>query len=400
MSLSHILLFTANAFGTGMIMPVLALLYLSHGATIATLPICTSISTAVVVLLELPSGIMSDLMGRKRVYLLSAACMSLSYLLLLFSDRFLFLAVICGITGASRAFSSGTIEALEIENYMKCHGSQGLEAINSKMAVITNIGTTLGSITGGFLGALGDHYHSFLIIEFLLYLFLFIMAACFVREIRPETASSAPPLRTQLNGQLQAIRGCLEHSRPVSAIILTAVALGMTYCTLELYWQPRLQTLLPPHFQWIFGFAVFLGCVGNSFGNKQMALWLQHRNNRLSRQGIWQLYWLFRFLAILSVVILGFVQQVWLFFLVFALFYTFAGAGDLIENTIFHTSIENRQRASMMSLLSLSLRGGGLVMSLLGSMITAGLSADAVWLLIPGLAAVMVAGIMRSFSVE
>lgn len=390
---SHILLFAANAFGTGMVTPVLSLLYLSHGATMETIPLCAGILTAMVVLLELPSGIMADLFGKKRTFLLSAASMSLSYLLFLASDRLFSLAAACGLMGASRAFSSGSIEALEIENYMKRHGSQGLEKINSMMAVIQNIGTTLGSITGGFLSVLGDHFKFFLITEILLYMVLFIIAVCFVQETRPEASTIS--LRIRLNRQLHAIGGCLRHSRPVTVIILTTAVMGMTYCAFELYWQPRLQSLLPPHLGWILGFAICLACLGNSLGNKGMASCM--KNSRLSQRDIWRLYWLFRFLFILSAIALGSVRCACMFFLIFTLLYTFAGMGDLIENTIFHSAVDHGQRASMMSLHSLSLRGGGLSASLLGSVIVTRLSADAVWILVPGFAAVLLCGIMAAF---
>ena len=40
MKRSHILLFGANAFGTGLLAPVLSLVLLSHGATMENLSLC------------------------------------------------------------------------------------------------------------------------------------------------------------------------------------------------------------------------------------------------------------------------------------------------------------------------------------------------------------------------
>ena len=112
MKRSHLLLFGANAFGTGLLAPVLSLVLLSHGATLENLSLCIGIFAVMVVVLELPSGIMADLIGRKRIFLLSACFMMANYVLLMFSSHFLMLAAACAMQGIGRAFSSGSIEAL------------------------------------------------------------------------------------------------------------------------------------------------------------------------------------------------------------------------------------------------------------------------------------------------
>ncbi len=154
MKRSHILLFGANAFGTGLLAPVLSLVLLSHGATLENLSLCIGIFAVMVVVLELPSGIMADLIGRKRIYLLSACFMMANYILLMFSSHFLMLAAACAMQGIGRAFSSGSIEALEIETYLREQEGRNLEKINSTMAVTDSVGLALGSITGGVLGFL------------------------------------------------------------------------------------------------------------------------------------------------------------------------------------------------------------------------------------------------------
>lgn len=103
------------------------------------------------------------------------------------------------------------------------------------------------------------------------------------------------------------------------------------------------------------------------------------------------------FFLILSVAALGMFRNMWAFLLLFILVYVFLGAGNLIENTVFHTMVGNGQRAGMMSLLSLAVRGGGLVTSVLGSLITALLPLYAVWLLIPLCAAVIIGAVMVLF---
>lgn len=77
--------------------------------------------------------------------------MMANYILLMFSSHFLMLAAACAMQGIGRAFSSGSIEALEIETYLREQEGRNLEKINSTMAVTDSVGLALGSITGGVL---------------------------------------------------------------------------------------------------------------------------------------------------------------------------------------------------------------------------------------------------------
>ena len=68
MKTSHRLIFFLNAFSTGLVAAVLSLIYLAHGADIQILSIFISIFAVSTILLELPSGILADLFGRKRCF--------------------------------------------------------------------------------------------------------------------------------------------------------------------------------------------------------------------------------------------------------------------------------------------------------------------------------------------
>lgn len=122
-----------------------------------------------------------------------------------------------------------------------------------------------------------------------------------------------------------------------------------------------------------------------------MAWWhiptVRFRKNRRDDQVL-------RFLLVLTIAAPGFTHRVWQFLALFVLVYVVLGAGNLIENTVFHKAVVSSQRASMMSLLSLSLRAGGLGTSVLGSLIVSGLSLPYVWLLFPLFSALSIGGIM------
>lgn len=392
MKRSHILLFGANAFGTGLLAPVLSLVLLSHGATLENLSLCIGIFAVMVVVLELPSGIMADLIGRKRIFLLSACFMMANYVLLMFSSHFLMLAAACAMQGIGRAFSSGSIEALEIETYLREQEGRNLEKINSTMAVIDSVGLALGSITGGVLGFLDGSYSLLLILALAIQALILFLAACFVKEPARERSPLSPAL--QFKEQLRGLYHSLRNSLSVITIVLMSAAYGLLLCTVEVYWQPTLRTFLPEQLGWIFGVVTCLGYLGVTIGSKAAEAAMQSKKAVLTPQKSWRTYWILRFLLVLSVAALGFTHRVWLFLALFVLVYIVLGAGNLIENTVFHEAIINEQRASMMSVLSLSLRAGGLAASVLGSLIVSGLSLSYVWLLFPLFSALTIGGIM------
>ena len=392
MKRSHILLFGADAFGTGLLTPVLSLVLLNHGAVMENLSLFIGIFAIMVVVLELPSGILADLIGRKRIFLISVCFTMAQYALLLFSSHFLMLATVCALRGIGRAFSSGSIEALEIENYLREQDGRNLEKLSSSMAVTESIGMALGSIIGGVLGFLDSSYSLLIILAFALQVLILFLAVCFVKEPARERNPFSPA--RQLKELLRGLYHSLRHSLSVITIVLMSASYGMLLCTVEVYWQPTLKTFLPEQLGWIFGVVTCLGYLGVTIGSKAAAAVMQSQKTVLTPEKSWRTYWILRFFFVLSVAVLGFARRIWLFLALFVLVYVVLGAGNLIENTLFHKAVSSGQRASMMSVLSLSLRAGGLGTSVLGSLIVSSLSLSFVWLLLPLFSAVVTGCIM------
>jgi len=60
-----------DALARGILVPVMSLLALEKGLTLAQLAAGLALYSAAAFLLEVPSGILADLLGRKRVFLLA-----------------------------------------------------------------------------------------------------------------------------------------------------------------------------------------------------------------------------------------------------------------------------------------------------------------------------------------
>ena len=158
MLLSHKILFFLNSFSTGILTPVLTLVLCSHGASLSTVPVFLGIFAVTVMVLEVPSGVFADLKGRKNTFLMSHIFIWLSFFTIFMGNSPLFLAVANVFLGMGRAFGSGSMEALEIDQYIEKNGKTHLPEINSLLAKLDNFGLASGALLGGYLGYVDSDY--------------------------------------------------------------------------------------------------------------------------------------------------------------------------------------------------------------------------------------------------
>ena len=96
---------------TGFIVPVVALLPLERGLTIAEYGRVAAVQGIVVLLLELPTGGFTDALGRKPVFLASAVVAVASYITSALAHSVLAFALAYGLAGAFRALDSGPLNS-------------------------------------------------------------------------------------------------------------------------------------------------------------------------------------------------------------------------------------------------------------------------------------------------
>lgn len=158
MKRSHFLLFFLKVFATGLLSPVLALIFLAHGADMQTLSLCIGVYSVLVVLFEVPSGIFADSFGRKRIFLFSVLFTAAAYLFFLKSSSLPLLLFGCALYGIGTAFASGSVEALEIEAALHENGAAALPRVNSCLALSESAGLSAGPVAGGIIGFADPQY--------------------------------------------------------------------------------------------------------------------------------------------------------------------------------------------------------------------------------------------------
>lgn len=369
MLLSHKILFFLNSFSTGILTPVLTLVLCSHGASLSTVPVFLGIFAVTVMVLEVPSGVFADLKGRKNTFLMSHIFIWLSFFTIFMGNSPLFLAVANVFLGMGRAFGSGSMEALEIDQYIEKNGKTHLPEINSLLAKLDNFGLASGALLGGYLGYVDSDYSLNLISLLLAEAVLIFMAVFFVKEERTERKKTEQNLLTGFSGMLKSIK---------ASRILCAVC-GMA--AVETYWQPSIKLYLPENLTWLLGIVNCSAYLGGSIGNTAGMKILSKTGNTLSAKK--RLYAAFRILLCLVPVLMAFCRTWYIFAIVYALVYMVSGMAGLVENTLLHEAADSSFRASMMSLYSLLVRGGSIGTSLLCGVLLQSGNLNLVWIFVP-----------------
>lgn len=377
MLLSHKILFFLNSFSTGILTPVLTLVLCSHGASLSTVPVFLGIFAVTVMVLEVPSGVFADLKGRKNTFLMSHIFIWLSFFTIFMGNSPLFLAVGNVFLGMGRAFGSGSMEALEIDQYIEKNGKTHLSEINSLLAKLDNFGLAAGALLGGYLGYVDSDYSLNLISLLLAEAILIFMAVFFVKEKRTERKKTEQNLFKGFSGMLKSIK----YSRILCAVCGMAAVLGFLLAAVETYWQPSIKLYLPQNLTWLLGIVNCSAYLGGNLGNTAGMKILSKTGNTLSAKK--RLYAAFRVLLCLVPVLMAFCRTWYMFAIVYALVYMVSGMAGLVENTLLHEAADSSFRASMMSLYSLLVRGGSIGTSLLCGILLQSGNLNLVWIFVP-----------------
>lgn len=163
------------------------------------------------IMLEFPSGLISDKLGRKQTLLISQSLQLLGSLLITLSSSLYDIGFGFVIFQIGVAFYSGTIEAFGYESAI--HQSHDYSKLLVKSGVITNFGYLFSLILGGYLYTLNNNWPNLL---FTLNFVVGLVICCFCfetpkKEEAPELKASNQKFNLYILG-LFVILMCLSFS--------------------------------------------------------------------------------------------------------------------------------------------------------------------------------------------
>jgi hypothetical protein len=216
----------------GLMIPIIVLLPLERGLTLAQYGSAAAIQGIVVMILELPTGGLSDALGRRPVLLLAGAVNLASLTVLTFADSVgLFFAVYL-LQGIYRALDSGPLEAWYVDYALAADDKADIETGLSRSGIVIGVAIAGGALIGGGLVALGPvGRFSALTVPVLAALVLQVASLTAVATLMTEEPAGrgAGALVASVRGVPAAIGGAiglLRRSRIIVALVAVEVFWG------------------------------------------------------------------------------------------------------------------------------------------------------------------------------
>ncbi len=131
-------------------MPII-IVFLQQRISIFEVSFLMGLRYLVQLIFELPTGALSDLLGKKLTIIIGFIICSINYSLIPFGQSFGQFVLFYTFMGISNAFLSGSVDALVYDSLKQDHKEGTYLAVLSKQQFLYQIGLVIGSLAGGFL---------------------------------------------------------------------------------------------------------------------------------------------------------------------------------------------------------------------------------------------------------
>lgn len=366
-------------FSVGIGSTVLMLLIISKGSSVSSAGLVVAFYSVSVILFEFPSGVLSDMVGQKKMYLFSLVLSLAAYAIVLFSGSMPILILGFSVSGIARAFSSGSVEALFYNEYIQKNGKESLHRLAGVLNAGEITGLAIGALCGGFIPVLWfrlfpgqNRYNGDLAVQILVQLILFVFTLLCVRD-----AAEAVREKPRLLPHICESFAVIANSRTLALLLGGSLVWGLCFNSIELYWQPRLKEILGSDARTgIFG-SIHSGYFFASLAGVGLVGLLLKRFSIPSFTAIFATRLATGFL----IVVFAFQSALLPFAAVYLLLFMFNGMASIPETTALNRHIPDDKRSSILSLSSLVVQVGGVLGALLFSLLLTFTTISVVWLI-------------------
>ena len=247
--------------------------YQRIGLSLTQIMILNSISAISIVLLEVPTGVIADLISRKVSLALGSACWTIQLLILIFASNFWMLSIAQFFMALGITFKSGAAYALLYDSLLSEGCEDQVTQISGKAGAMLFYGHAGGSIIAGFTYTINPQLP--FIISCINTTTATIIALYF-DEMRKSPSESAS-LGGYFKHAYKSIR-VFTSDRILGAIALYAVMFYVIYKTAFYFYQPYFSSInIPVHYFGIL-FAVFNVIAG--LGSQNIKLFSRYDSSK------------------------------------------------------------------------------------------------------------------------
>ena len=221
-----------------LVMPIIVLFYEEQGLGLHEVFLLKSVYSVAAVTLEIPSGYLADVWGRKRCLFWGSVLFFLGYLLYSFTGAFS--AFLCAelLLGAGQTLVNGADSALLYDTAAHYKAEQHYLRYEGRLTMIGNFAEAIAGIFGGLLAAYSLHFPFY---GQAIVAFIGIPAALAIREYNHSRA-----VRNPAGEMLRIIRYSLGENKVLRYNILFSGIIGAATLTMAWFVQPILMQLQTP----------------------------------------------------------------------------------------------------------------------------------------------------------
>ena len=254
---------------TGLLVPVMVLLMLERGFSLAQIGLIGAAQGVTVMLLELPTGGLADALGRRPVLLVATVVELVAVALFAVAQSFWLLVAVKLLQGLHRALESGPLDAWYVDAALAADPRADIERGMSRGGVVLGVAIAAGALAAGALVAL-DPLPGVapLVVPLLLAAVLRLVELVALWRLMDEVA---PPLGwATMRGSVATVPAVVRDA--VSTVRGSAVLVALA--AVELCWgfgMNTFETLLPPRLAEVTGGADVAAAL---LGPASSAAWL------------------------------------------------------------------------------------------------------------------------------
>ena len=246
----YLTLIALRWFPVGLLIPIAVLLMLSRGLSLTEIGLAYSVQGLVVLVLELPTGGLSDSLGRRPVLILASVVGLLSLGVLFIADSLALFAASMFLQGVFRALDSGPLEAWYVDTTLAADPNARIESGLGAGSSVLSVAIAGGALLSGGLVAL-DPISSIKALEAPLLVALGFLVLNFsaivvlLTEVRP--ARGVRAIATSVGAVPGVVRGglrLLRSSRVLLALVLVELFWGFAMVTFESLFPIRLAEVI------------------------------------------------------------------------------------------------------------------------------------------------------------
>jgi MFS family permease len=212
-----------------------------RGMTIEMVVYTEIIFAITVVLLEIPTGIMADMWGRKRMIMLSAILECMMFLILIFATEFWHFAAAIFLAGIARSASSGSENALLYDSLLEHGQEQDFEKYLGRLNVCDFTAIMIGALCGSLLA---NSYR--FEVNYWISFFSMVGSVCVSFSL------VEPPIKSKLNvsiGFKEYVKTSIlffKNHPGIWIVVLSSMVTGAVINFIDEFWQLYLNRLEIP----------------------------------------------------------------------------------------------------------------------------------------------------------